>query len=153
MNARGAFVGLSSSHRRGHLYRSILEGIAFEQLFAISAVEKTIGSKVHDLIAIGGGATSAFWCQIFADITERNVCLPANTEASALGAAIAAAVGTGWYRTFQEAANGMTRIHRTITPNEGNREEYERLFAIYKNIYPCLKRAGIGSSAVERSRL
>ncbi len=50
MKARGAFIGLSSAHHRGHLYRSILEGIAFEQFLAINAVEKIIGTRVHELI-------------------------------------------------------------------------------------------------------
>jgi sugar (pentulose or hexulose) kinase len=151
MHARGAFLGLSSSHGRGHLYRSILEGIAFEQCSAINAVEKTIGSTVRDFIATGGGAMNALWCQMFADVTGKNVCIPGNTEASALGAAIAAAVGTGWYRTFQEAADGMTRIRRTITPNAENRGEYERLFAIYKTIYPFLKRVGLDTAARKKS--
>jgi sugar (pentulose or hexulose) kinase len=151
MNARGAFIGLSSSHGRGHLYRSILEGIAFEQVSAMNAVEKTIGSRVDDFVAIGGGATSAFWCQMFADIAGKNVCIPENTEASALGAAIAAAVGTGWYATFQEAADGMTRIRRRIAPRKGNRGEYERLFAIYKTIYPALKRVGSLSAVRKKS--
>jgi len=140
MNARGAFIGLSSSHRRGHLYRSILEGIAFEQFSAINSVERTLGSRVHEFVAIGGGATSELWCRIFADITGRNLCIPGNTEASALGVAIAAAVGTGWYRTFQEAADGMTRTGKTIAPNKGNRTIYARLFPIYKTMYPSLRK-------------
>ena len=98
INARGAFVGLSSSHTRGHLYRSILEGIAFEQLFAINSVEETIGTRVNDFVAIGGGAANNLWCQILADVTGRRICIPENTEASALGAAIAAAV---WGRVAQ----------------------------------------------------
>ena len=139
MNARGAFVGLSSFHQRGHMYRSILEGIAFEQLFAVSAVEKSIGAKVNDLVAIGGGATNELWCHVLADITGKNICIPENTEASGLGAAIAAAVGAGWYPTFQEAASEMTRIDRIIGPEDQTFEEYRRLFAAYKTIYPKLK--------------
>jgi xylulokinase len=111
MNARGAFALLSPSHHRGHMYRSILEGIAFEQLFAIHSVENSIDKKIHSLVAIGGGAASDLWCHILADVTGKNICIPANAEASGLGAAIAAAVGAGWYASFQEAANAMTRIH------------------------------------------
>ena len=143
MNARGIFVGLSSSHQRGHLYRSILEGIAFEQRFAIESVEKVVGSRVNDLIAIGGGATSELWCHILADITGKNVCIPHNREASALGAAIAAAVGAGWYPTFREAANAMSRIDRTIRPNKANRGKYAPLYPVYKSIYPHVKATGI----------
>ena len=151
MNARGAFVGLSSSHRRGHVYRAILEGIAFEQLSAINSVEKTLGSHVREFIAIGGGAVSDLWCHVFADITGRNICIPAITEASALGAGIAAAVGTGWYRSFQEAARGMTRIDRTIKPNRANRSTYNRLFSVYRKIYPSVKNLEIDSVRSSRN--
>jgi sugar (pentulose or hexulose) kinase len=140
IDARGAFVGLSSIHTRGHLYRSILEGIAFEQLFAISAVEKQIGARVKELVAIGGGATNESWCKILADVTGKNICIPGNTEASSLGAAIAAAVGAGWYRTFKAAAHQMTGISTTIKPEKQNRRKYQQLFAVYRNIYPSLKK-------------
>jgi xylulokinase len=139
MDARGAFVGLSSSHHRGHLYRSILEGIAFEQLIAINAVEKATRTTVRDLVAIGGGATSDLWCHILADITGKNICIPETTEASALGAAIAAAVGTGWYRTFRKAADRMTGNDRLIKPEKANQKRYRRLSSVFKRIYPALQ--------------
>jgi xylulokinase len=142
MNARGAFVGLSSSHQRGHVYRSILEGIAFEVSAQIKAVERTVGAKVHEFVAIGGGTASDLWCHIFADITGKRVRIPDNTEASARGAAIAAAVGAGWYRTFREAATGMTGRSRTMKPNQRNRKRYTELSAIYQTIYPRLKGVG-----------
>jgi xylulokinase len=141
MDARGAFLGLSSSHHRGHMYRAILEGIAFEQLLAMNAVEEETGTKVQDLMAIGGGAASSLWCSILADVTGRNICIPENTEASALGAAIAAAVGTGWYRTFAEAAKKMTGIRRRIAPDAQNHKKYQQLFLNYAKLYPALKKA------------
>lgn len=141
MNARGAFVGLSASHHRGHLYRSMLEGIAFEQFLAILLVEKAIGREVCSLVAIGGGAASDLWLHILADITGKDICLPKNIEASALGAAISAAVGAGWHASFQEAANAMTGIRKTIKPDSGNYRKYQELFQVYKKLYPCLKSA------------
>jgi sugar (pentulose or hexulose) kinase len=141
MNARGAFAGLSPAHHRGHMYRSILEGIAFEQLLAIHSVENSIDKKVHTLVGIGGGAASDLWCHILADVTGKNICIPGSAEASGLGAAIAAAVGAGWYASFQEAAKAMTRIHKRIKPNSDNHRRYQALFPIYKRLYPCLKSA------------
>jgi xylulokinase len=141
MNARGAFIGLSVSHHRGHMYRSILEGIALEQLLAIHSVEKAVGWKVHSFIAIGGGAASDLWCRIFADVTGKNICLPKNAEASALGAAIAAAVGAGWYRSFREASNAMISIRKKIKPDAKNHRKYQELFPIYRRLYPYLKSA------------
>ncbi len=139
MNARGAFIGISSSTHRGHLYRAILEGIAFEQLLAIRAVEKSVGRSVRELVAIGGGASNGLWCQILADVTGRTVCIPVTTEASALGAAIAAAVGAGWYSSFRLAASRMSGLERRIAPDRAKQRVYGRLFAKYANLYPSLK--------------
>jgi len=139
ISAKGTFVGLSNSHTRGHMYRSILEGIAFEQLFAINAVEKSNGTKVTNLVVIGGGAASSLWLSILADITKRNICLPENTEASSLGAAISAAVSIGWYPTFEEAAGKMSRVKKIIKPNLQTNKKYQQLFLSYKKIYPALK--------------
>jgi sugar (pentulose or hexulose) kinase len=142
LNARGTFVGMSSSHNRGHMYRAILEGIAYEQLLAINSVEKAIGTRVDDFVAIGGGAASDLWCRIFADITGKNICIPENAEASALGAAISAAVGAGWYRTFKQAAHEMTRTRKIIKPDKQNQRKYQHLFSAYKQIYPALRKIG-----------
>jgi len=137
--ARAAFVGLSSSHTRGHLYRSILEGIAFEQSLALRAVERTIGSAVQELMAIGGGSASAFWCQMLADVTGKRICIPHTNEASALGAAIAAAVGAGWHKSFARAAQAMTGIKRTFEPDDAKLQCYQQQFRAYRRIYPQIK--------------
>jgi sugar (pentulose or hexulose) kinase len=141
MDARGAFVGLSSSHDRGHMYRSILEGIAFEQSLTIHSIEMVTGTRVADLVAIGGGASNNLWCHILADTTGKNICIPENTEASALGAAIAAAVGVGFYATFREAAGKMARIKNIIKPDARNREKLKQLSTHYKKLYPLISRS------------
>jgi sugar (pentulose or hexulose) kinase len=141
IHARGAFVGLSSAHRRGHMIRSIFEGIAFEQRLAIDAVEKTIGARVRELVAIGGGAANGLWRRIIADITGRNVCLPGTIDASALGAGIAAGMGAGWYPSFRKAAREMTGVASVIVPDGQAHEKYSRLFTAYKRIYPDLRSA------------
>lgn len=140
IDARAAFIGLSSSHTSAHMYRAILEGIAFELLLTLTHVEKAIHTKVRDLIAIGGGASSDLWCRIIADTTGKNICLPHTTEASCLGAGIAAAAGTGLYQTFKQAAGEMTGIRKTIKPDKQLYRKYQTLFAVYRNIYPKLKK-------------
>lgn len=141
--ARGAFIGLSSSHNRGNMYRALLEGIAFEQLLALSAVEEVIGIKIKELVVIGGGSVNRLWCRIMADITGKNICLPVNSESSALGAGITAAIGAGWYSTFKEAAVEMTAVKEVIRPQEKNHQPYQQLFNVYKNIYPALKKVHV----------
>ena len=139
-DARGAFIGLSPVHTRGHLYRSILEGIAFEQRLAVELVERAVGTKVKEFVAIGGGAANQLWCSIIADTTDRSILIPNNVEASALGAAVAAAVGSRWYTSFREAAMGMTATKTEIKPDMNNHEIYKKVFERYKQIYPALRR-------------
>ncbi len=141
MNARGAFAGLSSSHDRGHMYRAILEGIALEQLLAMSAVERETNVKIRDFVVMGGGASSSLWCSILADVTGRNISVPDNIEASALGAAIVAAVGAGWFRTSAQAARQMTGIRRRIAPDLHNHKKYLEVLSHYSQLYPALKKA------------
>jgi xylulokinase len=135
-------LGLSSSHTRGHVVRSILEGIAFEQLFAISNVEKAMGSKLKDLVAIGGGSANDLWCHMMADVTGKKICIPDQTDASALGAGISAAVGAGWYHSSKEAASEMTGRTKDFYPVRKNHQLYKQLFTSYKKIYPQLLAAG-----------
>ncbi len=92
-----------------------------------------------NLYVIGGGAGSSLWCQILADITGKNICLPHTSEASALGAGIAAAVGAGWYPSFKAAAKELTGIKKIIKPNRHTNKKYQRMFRLYKKIYPNLK--------------
>jgi sugar (pentulose or hexulose) kinase len=138
-NARAAFIGLSSFHTRAHMYRALLEGIAFEQLLAIDAVEKAAGTRVKEFVAIGGGAASDLWIRILSDITGRNILIPRTTEASSLGAGIAAAVGAGWFKTFHDAADSMTGIEKTVKPDQENHKKYLKLYKMYRRIYPSLR--------------
>ncbi len=139
MNAKGAFVGLTSSHGRAHLYRAILEGIAFEQALALQAVEEAIGTRVRQVAVIGGGSASDLWCQIFADVTGKTLEFQRHPEASALGAAIAAAVGAKWYPTFSSAAAAMTGHDRIMHPDAQNRKVYRGPSVKYRKLYRSLK--------------
>jgi sugar (pentulose or hexulose) kinase len=104
---RGCFVGLTGSHRLGHLYRSVLQGIALEQALVTSMVEEQTNARVEEFVAMGGGASSDFWCQIVADASGKTVRRSDTIEASSLGAAICAAVGAGWLPVATAAAEPM----------------------------------------------
>ena len=145
VNARAAFIGLSSFHNRGHFFRSVLEGIAFEQLFAVKCAERTVGTKVNEFVTIGGGAANELWCSILADVTGKRICVPENIEASGLGAAMSAAVGASWYRTFKEAASGMAGTNKEYAPSPQNHKMYSRLFVDYGKIYPMMKKMGVNN--------
>ncbi len=138
--ARGCWVGLSGFHRRGHLYRSLLEGIALEQALVTGMIEDATGISVKEFIAIGGGAVSDLWCQIMADATGKSILLSRTLEASCLGAAICAAVGTGLYASAADAAAAMSdKAPRETQPSPENRQKYADLLGIYRELYPSLR--------------
>jgi len=138
--ARGCFVGLSGFHRRGHMYKSLLEGIALEQALVTGMIEDATTVPVREFIAIGGGAASDLWCQIMADATGKAVRRSRTVEASSLGAAICAAVGAGWYANAGEAAEKMcdTTLRET-PPSAENHTRYAELLEIYRELYPNLR--------------
>lgn len=138
--ARGCFVGLISSHGVGHLYRSVLEGIALEQALVTGMVEQGTGVQVKEFVAIGGGASSDLWCQIIADASGKTVLRSNTIEASSLGAAICAAVGAGWFPDAAAAADSMCgKMSRATVPSAQNSERYAELLDIYRQIYPQLR--------------
>jgi sugar (pentulose or hexulose) kinase len=138
--ARGCFVGLTGSHRIGHLYRSLLEGIALEQALVSGMIEEQTGVGIKEFIAIGGGAASDLWCQIVADASGKTVRRSETVEASSLGAAMCAAVGAGWFRGAAEAARSMAgAITRETEPAPENAARYAELMGIYREVYPQLR--------------
>jgi xylulokinase len=138
--ARGCFVGLTGSHRLGHIYRSLLEGIALEQALVTGMIEEQTGVQIKEFIAIGGGASSDLWCQIVADASGKSVRRSRTVEASSLGAAICAAVGAGWFPSAKEAAESMCgEITRETEPIPEQAARYAGLLGIYREIYPQLR--------------
>jgi xylulokinase len=138
--ARGCWLGFTGSHRIGHLYRSLLEGIALEQALVSGMIEEQTGEPIKAFIAIGGGASSDLWRQIIADVSGKTVLRSETVEASSLGAAICAATGAGWYPSAGSAAEKMAgKITRENQPIPRNVTRYAELMAIYRMIYPRLR--------------
>ncbi len=139
--ASGMIVGWRGFHQLPHLYRAILEGVAFEQYLGSLGVEKALGQPIKRYIAIGGGAQSDLWCRIIADITNKPVFRATTTEAAALGAGILAATGTGCYANAREAAQEMSHIlPQPIEPDAERHAFYSRLFEeVYRLLFPALQ--------------
>ena len=140
--ASGIIVGWRGIHQLAHLYRAILEGVAFEQRLDTLGVEKALGQSVNRYIAIGGGAQSNLWCQIIADITNKPVFRATTTEATALGAGILAAVAAGCFADARQAAQEMAHILPQPTEPDSSRHEfYNSLFEeVYRPLFPALQR-------------
>ena len=139
--ASGIIVGWRGIHQLPHLYRAILEGMAFEQRLGMLGVEKALGQSVQRYIAIGGGAQSNLWCQIIADITNKPVFRATSMDAAALGAGILAAVGAGCYADARQAAQEMAHIlPQPIEPDSSRHAFYNSLFEeVYRPLFPALQ--------------
>lgn len=139
--ASGIVVGWRGIHTRAHLYRAILEGIAFEQRLHTEGVEAALGCPVSSYVTMGGGSQSIRWQQIIADVTGKPVYRAVTTEAAALGAAILAATGAGICADARAAAQAMTRLEqRPFTPDAARHEFYTRLYTeVYRELFPALQ--------------
>ncbi|RZS62397.1 xylulokinase [Xylanimonas ulmi] len=135
--ARGAVVGWHGRHTTAHLYRAVLEGVAFELRLQLDLLERDTGARVGELRAVGGGARSPLWAQVVADVTGRTVRVCADGEVSAAGAAIQAQA-----RLRTGAVTGASRFvteGRDVTPDADARAAYDPLFAAYRTLYPALR--------------
>jgi len=137
-DAKGVFIGLSMAHDQRHLYRAVLEGVAF-QLRRIYEVFQRQGHTFDQIRIIGGGAESLLWRQILADTLQQELTVPESLrEASCVGAAMAGGVGIGMFSDFAEAQKAMTRIRQTVRPHPQNAEIYEKTYQVYKRSYDAL---------------
>ena len=138
-SARGVIAGLSGSARRGDLYRALLEGVVLEQALASRRLQAGCGQTIDHYVAVGGGTASDLWMQILADATGVPVHRSTSKEASSLGAAIAAATGCGWFRSFAEASAAMAgHIDRSFEPRPNEKAAYAELGEIYGELWPAL---------------
>ncbi len=132
--ARGAITGLTLAHGPGHVYRAIYEATACGTRHILEDASAH-GLGVERIFIGGGGAKSALWLQIHADILKKPVHLAREPEACALGSAMAAAVAAGIYVDFDEAARAMVAIEKIVEPNPANESVYDELFGRYVNLY------------------
>jgi len=134
---QGAICGLSFAHSRNDILKGVLEGVVlyFKDAFSrLAATSSTMG-RIH---ASGGGAESAFWLQMIADILETPVVKPLNKECGALGAAILAGVGTGRYTSFDEAVAQLVGFEHEYRPSPQRKERYARAFQRYTSLKTAL---------------
>ncbi|MBN1876888.1 MAG: xylulose kinase [Anaerolineae bacterium] len=140
--ASGIVVGWRGNHTCAHLYQAILEGIAFEQRLHAEGVEAALGWPVESYLAMGGGARSAHWRQIIADVTGKPVTRAATPEAAALGAAIQAAAGVGLFPDVRTAAAAMSQNENEppFIPDTERHEFYTQLYEqVYRHLFPTLQ--------------
>jgi xylulokinase len=137
-NARGVFFGLSLATQKSDLVRAIMEGAAYGLRHNVDAAAEA-GFNVSKLACVGGGARSALWNQIKADVLNRPIYLPDVASGAPMGDAIVAAVGVGLYATVQDAVIHMTGTGPYFEPQEKNESLYDALYHVYRGLYPALR--------------
>ena len=137
-NARGVFFGLSYRHGLGALCRSVMEGVTFSLRDTIEICREK-GMKVTEVRAAGGGAKSALWRQMQADIYQARVVTTNMEESGCAAGAIMAAVGSGCFQTVKEGCGAMLRVSSVTEPIEEHVKIYDEYYETYRNLYPALK--------------
>ena len=137
--SKGSIIGFASAHTRAHIYRAIMEGIAFELKRMGEAVQKKTKVKLTELRVGGGGSKSDAAVQIAADTFGLPAKRMRTFETCALGAAMDAAVGVGIFKDFESAVDSMVHVGQEFSPNTENSKIYNELFKdVYLKTYEAL---------------
>ncbi|MEW9898504.1 FGGY-family carbohydrate kinase [Chitinivorax sp. PXF-14] len=138
--AKGSIIGFGDVHTRAHMYRAILEGLAYALKEGKEKIEKRSGTPITRLRVSGGGSQSDAAMQLTADIFNLPTARPHLYETSGLGAAIDAAVGLGLHGDFETAIRAMTRVGTEFEPNPQHAHIYRELYErVYQRMYERLK--------------
>jgi sugar (pentulose or hexulose) kinase len=135
--ARGVLYGITLRHTKAHVARAILESIACIVRRNIEVIEG-LGIPVKEIRVLGGGARSAVWNQIKADVTGRTVLTMENTEAACLGAAVLAGMGVGVYPSLAQACATMVKVKSRHEPDTARASVYSGLYESYVGLFDAL---------------
>jgi len=137
-NARGSLIGLTLTHGRGHLVRSIMEGVVFSLRESFEIFHE-LEVPVNEIRASGQGSRSQLWRQIQADAFAHDVVTLNAEKGAAFGVALLAATGSGAFKTIQEACAATINVVETTKHNREASAYYNRAFPIYQGLYRSLK--------------
>lgn len=138
-NAKAIYHGMTLKHTKAHLIRSTMEGIVYSMEESLSILQ-SLGITDERIIASGGGTKSPLLCQIQADVYNRPIYTNREKEQAALGAAITASVGSGYFKNYEEACNSMVKLNDMVTePNIENVKIYKEEFLRFREIYKANK--------------
>jgi len=144
--ARGAFVGLTVRHSLPSLTRSVLEGVAFGLRDSFELMKSAGLSEINQVRVTGGGARSSIWRQILSDVLDAELVTVNSVEGAAYGAALLAATGEGVFPDVESACDATIRVTGSTSPSK-DRAVYEKLYPMYRDLYPSLKKSFIDLSS------
>jgi xylulokinase len=137
--ARGAFVGLTLRHQRGHMTRALLEGVSFGLRDSFTLIQQAGLGDIRQVRASGGGARSALWRQILADVLDVELVTVNTTEGAAYGAALLAGVGAGQWPDVVSACESVIQLTSHTMPVDVQVNAYRKAYPVYRDLYPALK--------------
>jgi xylulokinase len=137
--ARGGFVGLTMRHGRAHMTRAILEGVACAVRDSLALIRGAGLPPICQFRVSGGGARSALWRQIMADVLGVELATVNAVEGAALGAALLAGVGAGVWADVDAACASAVRVTGATGPRPDVAAFYDRHYALYRRLYPALR--------------
>jgi len=133
---KGVMIGFDGRHTRAHIYRSILEGIAFTMKTHVDKMMDELGTPLEQLVLSGGGSKSDLFTQIFADVFGVPTVRTQVNDAAAVGCAINAGMAVGAFGTYAEATQKMVKTGEITRPIEANLALYASLHEVYKQAQP-----------------
>ncbi|MEM1516096.1 MAG: FGGY-family carbohydrate kinase [Thermofilum sp.] len=136
--ARGVIFGLTVFHTRAHLFRAMMEGVAYELRKILESFEE-IGIKPRELVLMGGGAKTPTWARIKANVTNREVIIPELLDAALGGDAVLVAYSAGACKSFEEAVSRFFRERVRLKPDPELVKIYEKYYAIYEKLYTSVE--------------
>ena len=137
-NARGSLTGLAASHGRGHVTRAILEGVAFSLKDTFSLFDE-MQVPVRNIRLGGGGARSALWRQIQADVYGYDVEILAAEEGAAYGGALLAGVGATWWKSVEKVCDAVVEVQKRVKPDARAVDTMRKQYENYRMLYPALR--------------
>jgi len=137
--ARGAWVGLTLRHGRGHLTRAILEGVSFGLKDSFTLIQGAGLGEIRQVRASGGGTKGALWRQILSSILEAELVTVNTTEGAAFGAALLAGVGAGAWKDIPSACAAAVKLTGSTSPDPDQIETYRKAYPLYRSLYPALR--------------
>ena len=144
--ARGAFVGLTVRHTRPHLTRAVLEGVAFGLRDSFELIKSAGLAQINQVRVSGGGAKSHLWRQILADVLNVELVTVNTAEGAAYGAALLGGVGAGIWPDVDTACQAVVKQTGSTLPQPEIVAQYERIYALYGQLYPSLLQVSHGLS-------
>lgn len=135
----GSFLGVRDFMDNRCFMRAVIEGLCMQSRMIIEMQEQLSNSEIKNICVVGGSSKNRFWQQMKANITQKNVELCFESEATSLGAAMLAAIGDGTYKDIEEASDFVTVHNEVVTPDEKLSGYYDMYYELYKEGYDKLE--------------